>query len=82
VDLTKRSPQFPVCTKTRLFLTKVYLNLAVFVSDECWDRYRIHPNQLCAKVIRSGEKPTATAFYLNWAAEYLSSQDALDAETK
>lgn len=37
------------------FLIKVYAALPVFVSDECWDRYRIHPDQQCARVIRSGE---------------------------
>ncbi|MGD0222632.1 MAG: glycosyltransferase [Terriglobia bacterium] len=64
------------------FLAKVYLHLPVFVSDECWDRYRIHPNQLCARTIRGGKQPTATVFYLNWITQYLSSQGAFDAETK
>jgi len=64
------------------FLTKVYLNLPVFVSHECWDRYRIHPNQLCAKVIRGRKKPSVTAFFLRWAANYLTSRGSLDAETR
>lgn len=64
------------------FLAKAYLKLPVFVSDECWDRYRQHPDSLCARVIKSGQHPAATIFYLNWTAEYLSRQGALDAATR
>lgn len=62
------------------FLAKVCFHLPVFVSDECWDRYRIHPDQICARAIRSGRQPAATTFYLNWVMQYLSSQGGLDAE--
>lgn len=64
------------------FLSKVFTDLAVYVSDEWWDRYRIHSNQLCAKVIRSGKKSAVTCVYLNWVEEYLTRKGALDAETK
>jgi glycosyltransferase involved in cell wall biosynthesis len=72
----------PAMYEDQAFLTKVYLNLPVYVSHECWDRYRIHPNQICAKVIRDGKKPAATAFYLRWAENYLHGQGALDPETR
>lgn len=62
------------------FLVKVYAALPVYVSDECWDRYRIHPDQHCAKVIRSGKKPDTEHFFLSWVSEYLEFQDATDVE--
>jgi glycosyltransferase involved in cell wall biosynthesis len=64
------------------FLVKVYTSLPVFVSGECWDRYRIHPNQHCARVIRSGKKPDTEYFFLSWVSEYLEFQGPLDAEIK
>ncbi len=62
------------------FLAKVFLNLPVYVSDECWDRYRLHRDSICARVKSSGRHPAATVFYLNWVGEYLSSQGAMDAK--
>jgi glycosyltransferase involved in cell wall biosynthesis len=64
------------------FLVKVYSDLPVFVSDECLDRYRLHPDSICAKVTRAGQAQATRAFYLNWLAEYLSSQGTYDAELK
>ncbi len=64
------------------FLVKVFAALPIFVSDECWDRYRIHPDQHCAKVIRSGKKPETEHFFLSWASEYLEFQGNSDPEIK
>lgn len=64
------------------FLIKVYAALPVYVSDECWDRYRIHPDQQCARVIRSGRKPETEHFFLSWVSEYLEFQGIADAETE
>jgi len=62
------------------FLVKIYANLQVYISDECWDLYRIHPDQHCAKVIRSGRKLETEYFFLSWASEYLAMQGLLDSE--
>jgi glycosyltransferase involved in cell wall biosynthesis len=64
------------------FLVKVYSNLPVFLSDQCLDRYRLHSDSVCARVKRTRQYQTATAFYLNWVGEYLSSQGVMDAEIK
>ncbi len=64
------------------FLVKVYANLPVYVSDECWDRYRIHPDQHCAKVMRSGKKPDTEHFFLSWVSEYLELQGNNDPEIR
>jgi len=64
------------------FLIKVYAELPVYVSSECWDRYRVHPHQMCATVIRSGRKGEAEYFYLNWVQEYLSKHGKLNPELR
>lgn len=63
-------------------LAKIYLNLPVFVSDEVWDRCRLHGDSLCARVHRTGQYPAATIFFRDWIVKYLSAQGALDAEIK
>jgi glycosyltransferase involved in cell wall biosynthesis len=64
------------------FLIKVYAEVPVYVSSECWDRYRVHPDQLCATVIRAGKKRQAEFFFLSWAREYLSTRGQLDPESE
>lgn len=64
------------------FLVKVYAALPVFVSDECWDRWRIHPEQHCAKVIQAGKKPQTEYFFLSWVTEYLEIQGVMDEELR
>lgn len=62
------------------FLVKLYAAFPVFVSGECWDRYRIHPDQHCARILRSGTKGDTEHFFLSWALQYLTFQDVLDEE--
>ncbi len=64
------------------FLVKVFAERPVYVSSECWDRYRVHPDQLCATVIRHGRKAEAEHFFLDWVQEFLSKRGELDAELK
>ena len=64
------------------FLAKVYANQPVFVSDQCLDRYRLHADSICATTNRAGQLGKARIFFLNWTAEYLSSQRMLDADTR
>ena len=64
------------------FLIKVYAELPVYVSSECWDHYRVHPDQLCATVIRAGRKQEAEYFFLSFAQEYLSRRGQLDPELR
>jgi glycosyltransferase involved in cell wall biosynthesis len=64
------------------FLAKVYSHLPVFISDMCWDRYRLHSGSLCARVKKAGQHEAVTAFYLNWLVAYLSSQGMFDGEIR
>ena len=54
------------------FLAKMYLHEAVFVSDECWDRYRIHPDSCVAVVTESGHYHAVRFFFLQWFTDYLT----------
>jgi len=64
------------------FLMKVYAELPVYVSSECWDYYRVHPDQMCATVIRAGRKRDAEYFFLSWVQEYLSRHGQLNPELR
>jgi len=54
------------------FLAKIYLSHQVFVSSECWDKYRQHPES-CVSVARTSRKKYSVGlFYLKWLESYLS----------
>jgi len=60
------------------FLAKVFLNAPVYVTGECLDKYRLHPESLCAVQERDGAMRQIHAFYLKWLASYLSSRVVAD----
>jgi hypothetical protein len=67
------------------FFAKMYLKATVFVENECWDRYRQHPEASCAVAQQTGQfhrfkANPAQLNFLNWLAEYLSQQGVKDAE--
>jgi glycosyltransferase involved in cell wall biosynthesis len=51
---------------------KICLDGVVFASDECWYRYRQHPDSACAVAHRTGTYQAARLIFLNWLAAYLS----------
>jgi glycosyltransferase involved in cell wall biosynthesis len=62
------------------FLAKVWLGETVFVASECWDRYRLHPEQCVAVVRGAGHYHSVRLFFFNWLAEYLYKQGFKDIE--
>ena len=62
------------------FLAKVYLNSPVFVANECWDRYRQHPDSCVSVVTNSGQKYAVGLFYLSWLERYLAANGISDIE--
>jgi glycosyltransferase involved in cell wall biosynthesis len=62
------------------FLAKLYLTLPIFVSNQCWDKYRLHSDSLCAVQEREGRAATARLFYLRWLDSYLATQKITDPE--
>jgi glycosyltransferase involved in cell wall biosynthesis len=60
------------------FLAKLYLEAAVFVSDECWDLYRQHPDSCVSVVHQTGQYDSVRLFFLNWLERYLSARGITD----
>jgi glycosyltransferase involved in cell wall biosynthesis len=60
------------------FLAKLYLDAAVFVSDECWDLYRQHPDSCVSVVHETGHYDSVRLFFLNWLERYLSAHGITD----
>ena len=59
---------------------KVCLRYPVYVSNECWYKYRIHPNSCQRVVISSGQAEAKRLLYLNWVEQYLTQQGVTDRE--
>lgn len=55
----------------QVFLTKVYLSHAVYVSDQICDRYRIRNGSICERVNRNGGYHIYRRRYLHWAKRYM-----------
>jgi glycosyltransferase involved in cell wall biosynthesis/SAM-dependent methyltransferase len=53
------------------FLTKMYLKFPVFISSECWDKYRIHPDSCFSVVTKDGRYHEVRQYFLNWFESYL-----------
>lgn len=62
------------------FFAKMYLHAPVFVSDQHWDNYRIHPSSCCSLATRGGYANKARLFYLNWLKKYLTNQNINDSQ--
>lgn len=63
----------------QVFYAKICLAGAVFVTDECWENYRQHPQSSCAVAARTGTLVAAQAAYLKWLTIYLVQQNIQDA---
>jgi glycosyltransferase involved in cell wall biosynthesis len=62
------------------FLAKVYLRAPVFAANECWIKYRRHPDSCMSKVERIGKKRDAALYYLDWLADYMRNHGVTDRE--
>jgi glycosyltransferase involved in cell wall biosynthesis len=67
----------------QVFFAKVFAKAPVFVSGECWDRYRRHPDSFMSVATRTGQfhpvnpSPTSLTF-LKWLEAYLLEQGIKD----
>jgi hypothetical protein len=64
----------------QVFYAKVCLKAPVFVSDQCWARYRQHQESACSVARKIGLNHTAHRTFLNWVESYLSKQAVNNAE--
>jgi glycosyltransferase involved in cell wall biosynthesis len=53
------------------FLSKIFLTVPVYVSDQCWDRYRRHDESLWAVAQEDGGEERSRAFFFEWLDAYL-----------
>jgi glycosyltransferase involved in cell wall biosynthesis/peptidoglycan/xylan/chitin deacetylase (PgdA/CDA1 family) len=60
------------------FLVRVYLKEGVFLSGECWTRYRIHPESCVATVLADGKYHAVRLFFLNYLERYLTQEGVED----
>ena len=60
------------------FLSKVYFNATVYVANECWDRYRQHPDSCVSVVKQAGQYDVVRQFFLTWLEAYLSARGLQD----
>lgn len=66
----------------QVFFSKVYLDAPVFVSGECWDRYRQHPGSCYASAKRAGTRHAARRRYLAWLKKYLAARGITHPEVR
>ncbi len=60
------------------FLAKIYLDVPVFVSDLCWDRYRCNPMSLWHDVKGTSREESARKYFFQWMRNYLSERSIAD----
>jgi glycosyltransferase involved in cell wall biosynthesis/SAM-dependent methyltransferase len=60
------------------FLVKAYLHGSIFVSGECWDKYRIHPESCLSVGTEAGQYQTVRLRFLEWFESYLQNQGITD----
>jgi len=72
--------QFRSLFEDQAFLAKVFLQSHVFVTRECWDRYRRHADSCVSTAAREGTKYSAGLKYFSWLKDYLLSQRVEDPE--
>lgn len=56
------------------FFCKAYLESQIYVSNQCWDRYRQHPDSMCAVAAKNGRGQKAHMMFLDWIAQHLSNR--------
>jgi glycosyltransferase involved in cell wall biosynthesis len=66
--------RFRAMYEDQAFFAKLLLREPVFVSGECWDRYRQHSASCYAIAKRTGQRQAARHRYLRWLARYLAAQ--------
>lgn len=62
----------------RVLFFKLCLQFPVFVSGDCWAKYRQHPDSCVAVSYKTGECQTARSDLMNWVAKYLKTHDITD----
>jgi len=65
--------QFRGLYEDQIFCSKICLQFSVFISDQCWYKYRQHPNSCCS-IAEKAQKDYGLInrfIFLNWLKQYL-----------
>jgi glycosyltransferase involved in cell wall biosynthesis len=57
------------------FLAKLFLGCSTYVSNECWDSYRIRPDSVWSRAKERGDEDFARRFFMDWFTRYLAQTD-------
>ena len=60
------------------FKAKLYLNSPVYISESCWDLYRVHTESCYHIAVTKGQWLSAELFYLDWLEKYLAEKGFKD----
>ncbi len=63
----------------QVWYMKLFLFEPAYVAAGVWDRYRRHPRSCYASAKRSGQTSAARRMFLQWLAEYLTTEGVTDA---
>jgi len=66
----------------QIFYSKVSLKLPIFVSSQCWYKYRRHSDSCCAIAEASGRHHGERLSFLKWLETYSSEQGVEDVELR
>jgi len=61
-------------------LSKIFLNFPVYVSSQCWDRYRRHNQSMWSQAMKDGGDERSREFYCEWMRTYLVEHRIVDRE--
>jgi glycosyltransferase involved in cell wall biosynthesis len=71
---------FRTMYEDQVFYAKVCLAAPVFVADACWDRYRQHPDSVCAVAEINGRTLSDRQIFLTWLKQYLDDRQVTHPE--
>jgi glycosyltransferase involved in cell wall biosynthesis len=72
--------QFRNVFEDRVLFVKIYLTEPVFVSRECWFKYRIHRESVVSSSQKTGYYYLARKMFVTWLRDYMVQQNTEDAE--
>ena len=70
--------EFRSLYEDQAFYAKVCLEVPIYVSDKCWDKYRQHPQGSTNIARVKGQEIQARLFFLRWLVDYLYEKDVKD----
>ncbi|WP_048437979.1 glycosyltransferase family A protein [Caenimonas sp. SL110] len=61
------------------FLSRIFMRYPVHVTDQCWDRYRIHSRSMSARLLQDEKQEAVREYFFAWFDHYMRSNGLNDA---